>query len=472
MNNSSFWALYEKVAPIIQKLKEHKALSYLVGGSVRDIAMGLDVKDFDIEVHNITPEKLESILSSFGPVSLIGKKFGVFKLHGLDADWALPRQDSIGRKPTVTINPNMTIEQACKRRDVTMNAMAINLNDITHITGENTSPICIIDPYNGLNDIKNRQLRAVDITLFTQDPLRFFRVMQFIGRFEMYPDQQLNMLCSTMSLWDTNLDVALARERIFEEIKKLFLKSRRPSLGFRWLLDIGRLEEIFPEIFALVAIPQKEKYHPEGSVFEHTMQALDASAKFTDIFGDEKVLIMFAVLCHDFGKVTATDENLSCHGHEETGIEPTKKFLKRLTDNCFLLTAVCKLVLHHRAPGSFIADKASAKAYKRLAAKLAMEVSIRQLALVALADVQGRNGNGHEPLDAYYDEFQYFLQQAEQANVTHKPEQAVLLGRDLLDVIKPGPEMGTLLKEAYLIQIEEGLLDVQELKKRVLRSKN
>jgi len=301
--------------------------------------------------------------------------------------------------------------------------------------------------------------------------------MQFIGRFDMQPDHELTVLCQTMVLSDDNYTIA--RERIFEEIKKLLLKSKRPSLGFRWLKSIGRLQEIFPELYLLVGVPQRKDYHPEGDVFEHAMQALDAAVLYDNYHEtswgsggsseDEKFLIAIAALCHDLGKATTTDEDLHCHGHEEAGVIPAQKLLKRLTDDIFLNKAVSKLVRHHLMPFSLLREGASVRAYKRLAARLWPEVTMRQLGLVALADYRGRNGTNSEPLDLYQDRFDQFILKAQDANVVHRPEQAVLLGRHLIGIIEPGPEMGKLLDKAYDIQIDEGIVDLEELKKRVLR---
>ena len=123
---------------IIKKIIAHNGQPYVVGGAVRDFVMNLAVKDIDIEIHGLSEHELETILRECGPVSLVGKSFGVLRLHGVNVDWSLPRTDSAGRKPTVTIDPNMSIKDALRRRDLTMNAMAIDLiNDQ------------LIDPFDG-----------------------------------------------------------------------------------------------------------------------------------------------------------------------------------------------------------------------------------------------------------------------------------------------------------------------------------
>ena len=491
MNNLvSFLNVCKSFLPIIQSIEQAGGISYLVGGSVRDLVLNRTIKDFDIEVHGITLEVLEKILKTFGHIKLVGKKFGVLRLTKLDADWSLPRRDSLGRKPTVTIDPTMTIEAAMIRRDLTMNAMAINLNELhkhfeeIYKQATNNIPfkqtnIEIIDPHNGLDAIKEKKLQAVDIKLFIEDPLRFFRVMQFLGRFEMMPDEALNNLCKTMDLHDPITQSPLARERIFEEIKKLFLKSKKPSLGFRWLDNIGRLKELFPELHDLIATPQRGDYHPEGNVFEHTMQTLDAAANLNLYEGNEtlsaeqeKLIIMFAALCHDLGKTTTTDEELHSKGHAKEGISIAKKLLKRITRDSILIKGVCKLTRYHMQPTALVKQKASARAYKRLAKKLAPEVSMRHLAMLALADARGRSPHGLKPLTGFDEIYTSFMEKTKDSNVLHKPEPHILQGRDLLDVMEPGIKMGELLKEAYLIQIEEGITDKDELKARVLPLKD
>ncbi len=429
--------------------------SLLVGGAVRDILLGLPVKDLDIEVHNLTIEQLETVLRNFGPVSLVGKQFGVLRLHGLDVDWSLPRSDSSGRKPVVTISPSMSMVEAFRRRDLTMNAMGIDL-----ITYE------LIDPFNGRADLNAGVLRAPDENFFVEDPLRFYRVMQFLGRFQMQPDAALNALCTRMDIKGVSV------ERIEGEFHKLLLRSKRPSLGIRWLRSIGRLQEILPELAATLGVHQEPSYHPEGDVFEHSMQALDAAAALKYDSDQEKLVILYAALCHDLGKVTTSqvvDGVIKSYGHAAEGARIAERMLKRFTRNKDLIDAVCTLVEHHMQPLQLVAGGAKPAAYKRLARALAPHATIAMLGKLALADSRGRNATGHEPLATPDDDVTAFLQAAEKAAVVHQIEQSVLHGRDLMGQVEPGPKMGELLKAAYEIQIEEGITDKDELLRRVLK---
>lgn len=462
-----------KIKKILNKIIKNNGKPYLVGGTVRDIILKKKIKDIDIEIHNISLKKLENILKSFGTVKLVGKQFGVLRLENYDIDWSLPRSDSSGRKPTVKIDINMGIKKACKRRDLTINSMAVDLSKInkpirTHSTSSGRTGLLntkfkIIDYYGGLKDIKNKKLRAINKNLFIQDPLRFYRVMQFIGRFEFSPDKQLNNICKKISL-------KISKERIYQEIKKLFLKSKKPSLGFRWLKKIDRLKETFPELNLLINLKQRKDYHPEGDVFEHTMQTLDASAnlkKYKD--QEEKFLIMLACLCHDLGKITTTDKDFHCFGHEMAGIDFTKKLLKKFISDKTLIKKVCKLVKYHTRPFLLIKQKAKDKSYKKLANKLAPTLNLKQLAFINLCDIRGRNPKNHKPFIKKYEKlYNNFIKKVEKIGVKEQAVKPILMGRDLIEIIKPGPLLGQALKQAYKIQIDQNITDKNLLKNKII----
>lgn len=447
------------VKKIVAGIVQLGGQAILVGGAVRDLLLSstnnLEIKDLDIEVYNLTLEQLQAILEQFGPVSLVGKSFGVLRVHHLDIDWSLPRADSAGRHPHVIIDPFMSVEKSFLRRDLTINAMGIDLHTFE-----------LIDPCNGLQDLKNKLLRAPDAHLFVQDPLRLFRVMQFIARLQMQPDATLNKVCATMDM------SAVSIERIELEFDKMFLKSERPSLGIRWLREINRLKEILPELADTIGIEQDPIWHPEGDVFEHTMQAIDAAALLSYGGTHEKLIASYAVLCHDLGKVTTTqfvDGRVRSRGHDQVGGPLARKMLKRITHRKELVDAVVKLVVHHMAPGQFVENNAKAAAYKRLALKLAPEVNLQLLAKVSLADKRGRNPRGHLPLANDIPNLDEFCAKSQKAHVFEQPEKPLLQGKDLMGIIEPGPKMGALLKKAYEIQIEEDIQDKQELLKRILK---
>lgn len=422
---------------IVNHLIARGARVYAVGGAVRDVILQLPIHDLDIEVHGITSDQLESSLASFGSVHYDGKSFGVFRIDSLPIDWALPRKDSRGRKPVVEVDPCMGITQALKRRDLTMNAMAVDL-----ATGE------LIDPFGAQHDIENKILATPDKDFFIQDPLRFYRVMHFIARFEMQPNNELNSICENMSIHDISI------ERIHGEFDKLFMLSKRPSLGLRWLKDRDRIKEVMPELAATINIPQEYEWHPEGDVFEHSMQALDAAVTRPV---DDKKIVIYAALCHDLGKVTTTkikDSRWRSFNHEAAGVAPARALCKRITGNKKVIDLVALLVRHHMAPGQFISQRATPKAYKKLARILAPDLNLHILSQLAYADKSGRNPEGFRPLQVQLPAIDEFIKRADEYGVLYEPEKPLITGSDLIPLGLQGPALGKVLSKAYEYQIE------------------
>jgi len=263
----------------------------------------------------------------------------------------------------------------------------------------------------------------------------------------------------------------VAGERIEEEFTRLFLRSRRPSMGLKWIETAGRLQEIMPEAAALVGLEQDPQWHPEGDVWTHTLQVLDAAAQLRIQDRDQDLMFLWAALCHDLGKAGTTaviEGRIRSPGHSELSRELAGPFLDRLIKNARVREGAIKLSAHHLKPCDFYVNKAGPRAFKRLALALAPETSLERLAAFSLADFRGRNSNGDEPLEITCEKSAWFLEQAEAFHVKDEPEKPVLMGRHLLDVMQPGPEMGQVLHRAYEIQISEEIRNVNELKTRVL----
>ncbi len=444
------------ILSILERIQAISGIAYLVGGAVRDLLLQENIKDIDIEVHNLSIDELKDLLSQFEHANLVGKSFGVLKLSNLDIDWSIPRIDFSGRKPEVILDPNLDIKQALKRRDLTINAMAINLHNFE-----------FIDPFNGYVDLKAKILRATDKGFFKEDPLRFFRVMQFCARFQMTPDNSLDNICASMNIKDVSI------ERIALEFEKLFLKSKKPSLGFRWLKKIKRITDVLPELAATIGVEQNPEWHPEGDVFEHTMQAIDAAELLECDDVQQKLILLFAALCHDLGKAVSTaiiDGKIKSHGHDIAGVSIAKKMLKRVTKKNIILDIVPILVKYHMAPGIFIAQHAKPAAYRRLAVNLGDYANLKLLGMLALADRQGRNPHGHEPLKNVDIQIVEFIKKAREYNVLSSKPEPILKGADLLDIIIAGPKMGRALQSAYQFQLESGITDKKVLKEYILKN--
>jgi tRNA nucleotidyltransferase (CCA-adding enzyme) len=234
-----------KIPKILQtisdKLNTLDAKAIIVGGSVRDHFLGLEIKDYDIEVYGLkSVDKLEKVLKEYGHVKLVGKSFGVLKFvyDGFEYDFAFPRREvksGAGHKGFDVVSDGfMSYKEAAIRRDFSINAMGYDLQ-----TKE------FIDPFDGMQDMKNRVLRHIDDKTFVEDPLRLYRGIQFCARFEYRMTQRTKELCKLM-LTRGDLE-ELPKERVFEELKKLLLKAEKPSIGFELLKEFGGLK-YFPEL--------------------------------------------------------------------------------------------------------------------------------------------------------------------------------------------------------------------------------
>ncbi|MEM7231251.1 MAG: hypothetical protein AAF517_03700, partial [Planctomycetota bacterium] len=166
-----------EVRAIAEAIGEAGGRALLVGGFVRDQLLGVASKDYDIEVYDLELAALEAVLGRFGEVIKIGRAFGVLQVKGLEVDFALPRRDSktgAGHRGfVVELDPTLEYEEAARRRDLTINSIALDVN-----TGE------VLDPHGGREDLEAKRLRATDPNHFSEDPLRGLRVAQFAARFE------------------------------------------------------------------------------------------------------------------------------------------------------------------------------------------------------------------------------------------------------------------------------------------------
>jgi tRNA nucleotidyltransferase (CCA-adding enzyme) len=420
----------------------------LVGGCVRDALMGVQPKDWDLEVYNLDPARLREILDQFGPVNVVGEAFTVYKL-GHDLDVSIPRRErksGRGHKGFVIEgDPSMSVVEAARRRDFTINAI---LQD--PLTDE------LIDPFEGRRDIEQRVLRAVSKDTFAEDSLRVLRAAQFAARFEFDIDPETVELCRTIDLSD------LPAERIWGEIEKLLLRATHPSIGLEWLRRLGAVEKLFPEIQSLIDVPQDPEWHPEGDVFVHTKLVIDGARKLIDDLPyPRQVTVMLAALAHDFGK-PATTEFLEgrwrSRGHEEAGVPPAESFLNRINvhtiDGYNVREQVIALVREHLKPGEFYKkrDEVGEGAFRRLARRCEPDLLYR----VAKADSLGRNAEW-VPREKWYgsEAQEWFIQRSRELQVEQRPPDPLLLGRHLLELgVEPGPRMGEITRAVYELQLD------------------
>jgi len=290
---------------------------YKVGGAVRDMLLGKQPNDLDYVVVGSTEEEMLSL-----GFEKVGADFPVFLHPETHDEYALAR---IERKTgsgyngfTVNASQSVTLKEDLERRDLTVNAMAMDENDVLY------------DPFNGQKDLKNKTLRHVS-EAFKDDPLRILRIARFCAKMPGFTvaDETASMMKKMVADGEIN---ELTKERIWKEIEKVMV-TPRPSRFFEVLDDLGALEVIFPEIKKMQGIPQPKKHHAEGDVYIHVMMVLDRATDLSANLSDEnKILVRMAALYHDIGKAYTPDHLLyedgiavgKHHGHDGVALVTEK----------------------------------------------------------------------------------------------------------------------------------------------------
>ncbi|MEQ1600381.1 MAG: multifunctional CCA addition/repair protein [Methylophilaceae bacterium] len=284
--------------------------AYMVGGAVRDELLGFAVQDRDFVVVGSTPEYM--VAHGYRPV---GKDFPVFLHPTTHDEYALARTERKTAKGykgfQIHASPEVTLEEDLARRDLTINAIAKDER------GQ------LIDPYNGLADLKNKTLRHVS-TAFAEDPVRILRAARFAARLEDFSIAPETMALMRQMVEDGEVD-ALVAERVWQELAKGLMEAQ-PSRMFLVLRECGALKKILPEVDRLFGVPQPAQHHPEIDTGVHVMMVIDyaASQGFS-------LAVRFAALTHDLGKGTTPSDVLPRHiGHEERSANLLRGLCQRL----------------------------------------------------------------------------------------------------------------------------------------------
>lgn len=438
---------FELARCVVDRVRQAEGRALFVGGWVRDRLAQRPSKDIDIEVYGLDADRLRGVLAELGRVDTVGESFTVYKLGPLDV--SLPRRESkTGRGHrgfTVTGDATLSVVDAARRRDFTINAIAWD-----PITNE------YIDPYHGRDDLARGILRVVDAETFGDDSLRVLRAIQFAARFELTLDPVAQTLCQGIPLDD------LPAERIWGEIEKLLMLAARPSVGFELARVLRVIDHLFPELAALVGCEQEPEWHPEGDVWTHTLLVIDqATTRRKGLTYPRQVALMLGAVCHDLGKPATTqflDGRIRSRNHEEAGVEPTDRLLDRLNihslDGYDVRRQIRGLVAYHLTPGMWhrAPHGVGDGAFRRLARKVELDL----LGRLAKADCLGRGG------DFDCSAMDWFLERATELGIEREPPPALLLGRHLLEIgMQPGPAVGQLLARVYERQLDGEVTDLE-----------
>ncbi|MDH3891122.1 MAG: CCA tRNA nucleotidyltransferase [candidate division Zixibacteria bacterium] len=418
---------------------------YEVGGAVRDrlLSGSKATKDCDYLVTGVGYDELSRLLKQHGRVDLVGRSFGVIKYtqftggRGHTFDLTLPRREhSTGwghKEFAVSFDPSLPVEEDLVRRDFTVNAMAVALDNNE-----------LIDPLNGRMDLDNRQLRMVYPTSFEDDPLRMLRAVQFAARFGfMIEPETFRAIRKNAALIET-----VSAERIAEELNKLLTLAQIPSSGFRLMQTLGLLKVILPELQTCVGVDQPGGYH-KYDVFEHTMHIIDSC--------DARLRLRMAALFHDVTKPQArrlVDGGATFYGHEGTGAKVAASVLRRLRYSNGFIKQVATLVERH-----MFTTEVTPKGLRRLVRRVGVDL-IHDLLDLRRADVvaQGMGGTT-EDVDQFETDIREELERKPPLSVTD----LAIDGRVMMELfqLEPGPAIGRVL--SYLL---ERVLDDPNLNSR------
>ena len=380
---------------IFDKLKKYHIKPIIVGGYIRDSLLHRASKDIDIELYGVESfEKLEALLVEFGEVNSVGRSFGVCKLNykDLELDFSLPREDSKiaqGHKGfQVTTDAKMEFATAASRRDFTINSLGYDLQEKK-----------LLDPFGGLEDLEKKLLRATDLSKFAEDPLRVLRAVGFATRFDFVLDEALFLLCQKM--FEDGALEELALERVYDEIKKLLLKSKKPSIALTLLQQLHGFV-----YFQELALLKEQEWNK-------ILQALDIAKR--------SMPVMLALLSSQL-----QDRALY-------------NFLYRVTNKQRLIKDVCSLL---DAKESISLDNFHTYDVYKLATLVDIELFGEFLSALYLHKKEQEIDN--------------LLRVAKELGVLHKAAKALLQGRDLIELgLKPSKKFSQILKKAYEAQMHQ-----------------
>ena len=436
MKNKYHFSALEK--QVLNDIESHGGKVYLVGGIVRDMLIfnKVDYHDVDVEIYNLEIEELQEILSKYGYVNAVGKSFGILKLDVMpNFDFALPRiEQNTGnthRDFNVIVDKNLSLKQAAKRRDITINAIMYEYSSVK-----------LLDFYNGLDDLNHQTIRMVNQDTFNEDPLRILRVAQFSARFDFKIDHKTQKQCALMV--QNKMLSALSNERIFNEYNKL-LMANKPSIGIKFLLDIQALDK---PLMDLVNCNQRLDYHPEGNVMNHTLLVIDLAALVKNRTSNP-LGFMWGALLHDIGKPEVTTPEGHAPGHNESGVRVFEQYYRSLINDKKLKKYIKTVIYYHMHLMNMMRNHSKDYSYYKLLKGIDGIMTIDDLVLISKCDKLGRLTNspdGVKQLDGYVKDLKNRL--GSQALVP------LVNGEDLINLKVPsGKLFKELLDWAYDLQM-------------------
>lgn len=436
-----------KKIPIIKTIssvaEEEKVETYMVGGVVRDLILKRERNDLDFLVIGNSLEFAEKVAEKLGIQKVTKyKNFGTahFRYGNYDIEFVGARKESYDRNSRKPIVENGTFEDDIRRRDFTINSMAISLNKNNF--GE------LIDLFNGYQDLQNKLIKTPldPFQTFDDDPLRIMRAFRFAAQLDFNVDESVMIAAKQMR---ERLRI-VSQERITDEFMKI-LASPKPSIGLKLLYDSEVLEIVFPEIHNLSGVEQRQDYHHKD-VFLHTLIVVDNISQAT-----ENVWLRFAALVHDIAKPQTKKfiEGIgwTFHGHEELGARMMKNIFHRMKLPMHKLEYVEKLVRLHLRPIALAKEEVTDSAIRRLIVQAGDD--LQDLITLCRADITSKNP---QKVEKYLANYEAVMQKVLEVQEKDKLRafQSPVKGDEIMKIcnLKPSRKVGEIKKA-----IEEAILD-------------
>jgi poly(A) polymerase len=448
MNFSDFLDTKPVFARVAEQARRLGIPAYVVGGYVRDLVLKRPSKDIDIVCLGSGIALAEAVGKSAGVTVAVYQNFGTAMLRlpdpvdgEVELEFVGARKESYradSRKPVVE---DGTLQDDQNRRDLTINAMSISLNKADY--GD------LIDPFDGLNDLKRKTIRtplAPDIT-FSDDPLRMMRAIRFATQlnFDIDPDTFEGIIRMKDRLGIVSM------ERIIDELNKIIL-AKMPSYGFKLLYHAGLLEPLLPELVALKGVETVEgKGHKDN--FYHTLQVLDNVAAMTD-----DLWVRWAALLHDIAKTQTKrfDKRVgwTFHGHEEVGARQVPSLFRRLKLPLNeSMKQVQKLVRLHMRPIPLVKEGITDSALRRLLFDAGPD--LERLLTLCRADITSKNHDKVQRHLSRFDAVEKKLHDLEERDQLRN-FQPVITGELIMETfgLKPSKQVGEIK-----VAVREAILD-------------